>query len=192
MPDVRTLHQRACEDFLATAAGVRPEQWQDPTPCEGWTVRDLVGHLAYENRWTPLLLAGMTMEEVGDRFEGDLLGDDPVGALSDAVEAALAAVAQPGVLERTVHLSFGDAPAEEYLWQLFADHLIHRWDLARATGQDERVDPELLAPLVRWFAEREQLYRAAGVIGPRAAVPDDADEQDRLLAAFGRDPRPPG
>jgi uncharacterized protein (TIGR03086 family) len=91
-------------------------------------------------------------------------------------------------LGTTVHLSFGDVPAEEYLMQLFADHLVHSWDLARATGQDEALDEGLVRVCAAWFADREELYRAAGVIGP--AVPlEDGTAQEELLAAFGRNPR---
>jgi uncharacterized protein (TIGR03086 family) len=87
-----------------------------------------------------------------------------------------------------VHLSFGDTPAEEYVRQLFADHLIHGWDLAVAIGADRTIDPEALRECQDWFADREKLYRDSGVVGPRVDVGPDASPQDRLLAAFGRDP----
>jgi hypothetical protein len=121
--DLVALHYGATEAFGARVEAVREEQWSLPTPCTDWNVRDLVNHLVYENRWTDPILAGKTIEEVGDRFEGDLLGDDPVAAWRDAVAEARAAVAAPGALGRAVHLSFGDAPAELYVHQLFADHL---------------------------------------------------------------------
>ncbi len=73
--------------------------------------------------------------------------------------------------------------------QFFADHLVHGWDLARATGQDERLDPELVRACATWFDDREELYREGGVIGPAVAV-DRADEQSQLLARFGRNPVP--
>jgi uncharacterized protein (TIGR03086 family) len=72
------------------------------------------------------------------------------------------------------------------VWQLTADHLVHGWDLARAVGGDERLDPELVDAVSEWFAGREETYRASGIIGPRPELPDDADAQTRLLAAFGR------
>jgi hypothetical protein len=81
--------------------------------------------------------------------------------------------------------SFGDVPAEEYLWQLTADALIHAWDLARATGQDESLPPELVEACARWFDGTEDAYRAAGVIGPAV---DGADPAAAQLGRFGRDP----
>jgi hypothetical protein len=73
---------------------------------------------------------------------------------------------------------------EEYVYQLTADHLIHSWDLAAATGQSRELDPDVVAGVAAWFADREALYREAGAIGPRIDAPGDA--QSQLLAAFGR------
>ena len=87
-----------------------------------------------------------------------------------------------------VHLSYGDEDIAEYVHQLAADHLIHAWDVAAATGGDTVLDPELVAAVATWFADREQLYRGAGVIGERFESGSD-DPSDRLIAAFGRDPR---
>jgi hypothetical protein len=88
--------------------------------------------------------------------------------------------------DSTVHLSFGDTPVDEYLAQLAADHLVHAWDLAAATGGDRRFDPEVVAAVGAWFDDREDLYRSAGAIGPAAAA--TGDPQDDLIARFGRDP----
>src|SRR5262249_34378937 len=141
----------------------------------------------YEDRWTPELFAGRTIAEVGDRFDGDLLGGDPLGAWSSASRDAVAAVAGDGVLDRIVHLSFGDLPGGEDALQLFAEHLIHAWDLARGIGGDEQLDPELVDACSRWFSPgMERAYRGAGAIGPGADVPEGADAQTVLLARFGR------
>ena len=104
--DVVDLHRRACDEFGRRIRSVRPEQWAAPTPCQGWDVRTLVGHVVSEDLWTAPLIAGRTTAEVGDRFSGDLLADDPVRAYDRAAQEAMAAVGQPGALQRTVHLSF--------------------------------------------------------------------------------------
>jgi uncharacterized protein (TIGR03086 family) len=128
----------------------------------------------------------MTIDEVGDMFEGDQLVPDPLTAARDASGAALDAVREDGALERTVHLSFGDAPGVEYARQLAADHLVHAWDLARALGVDDTLDAESVQAVLEWFGATEDAWRAAGVIGPRVPVSDDADAQTRLLSMFGR------
>jgi uncharacterized protein (TIGR03086 family) len=186
--DIVALYRRSMDNFTDAVSRVGPDQWAGPTPCEGWDVRRLVNHLVYEDRWAVPLLEGATIAEVGDRFDGDLLGDDPLAASTEAAQEAYAAASAPGALERTVHLSFGDTPAEEYVHQLFSDHVVHTWDLLAALGADRALDPELVATLADWFAAREDAYRQAGAIGPRVQLPDDASAQDRLIAAFGRDP----
>jgi uncharacterized protein (TIGR03086 family) len=184
--EIVDLFGRAAEAFGARVHGVTDDQWRQPTPCTEWDVRTLVNHLVYEMRWAVPLFQGATIADVGDQFEGDLVGDDPKSAWDDAGPAAVAVVSDPGAMQRTVHLSFGDVPAEEYASQLFADLTIHGWDLARATGQDDRIDPGLLDPLSAWFADRVEMYRSSGSVAPPPDIPADADAQARLLAEFGR------
>ena len=182
--DVREIYARSSAAFGERVHAV-DGRWEAPSPLPGWTVRQLVNHLVNEERWTPPLLSGSTIEEVGPRFDGDLLGVDPVAAFDDAAAAALAAVRADGALDATVHLSFGDHPAREYAMQLAADHLVHGWDLAVATGGDPRLDPRLVHAIGAWFEEREEDYRRAGAVGARQGLTGD-DSHD-LLARFGRD-----
>jgi uncharacterized protein (TIGR03086 family) len=182
--ELADLHRRTVESWSSRLEAVDGSRWSDPTPCSEWDVRTLVNHVVGEELWTVPIVEGQTLEEVGDRFDGDLLGDDPRlvgrGAAADAVDAVNRHLPENGI----VHLSFGDVPIAEYVHQLSADHLVHSWDLAVATGQDASLDPELVEAVAEWFAEREELYRAAGVVGP--AVPGTGDPQSDLLGAFGR------
>ncbi|OLB80997.1 MAG: TIGR03086 family protein [Actinobacteria bacterium 13_2_20CM_2_71_6] len=186
--DLIEQYRRSVAGFTERVRQVRPEQWSAPTPCTGWDVRTLVNHVVNEERWLPPIFAGATVAEVGDRFDGDLLGDDPAGNATEAAREADAAITEPGALDRIVHLSFGDFPATEYLSQVLADHLVHSWDLAAAIGADRGLDAETVRGCAEWFVEREEIYRQMGAIGPRPELPADAGEQDRLIAAFGRDP----
>jgi uncharacterized protein (TIGR03086 family) len=188
MTEVAALHRTALEGCGRRVAGVGPDDWHRPTPCADWDVRALVGHLVDENRWVPPLLAGRTIADVGDELSGDPLGDDPQRAWEASATAAGEAVARPGALDVTTHLSFGDVPGPEYVMQLTADMLVHGWDLARATGEDERLDLGVVEAVATWFDAMEAAYRAAGAIGPAVDLPDGASAQDRLLARFGRDP----
>lgn len=168
---------------------VKDDQWAAPTPCEGWTVRQLVNHLVGEALWMPPLLAGLSPAEVGSRFDGDLLGSDPLGAWSSARD--LTRTALPPEPSGAVHLAAGATPTSEYLWQIAADHLVHGWDLAVALGEDHRLDAESITAVAAWFAANEAAYRSAGAIGPRPELPSDAGPQAQLLAMFGRTWRPP-
>jgi len=183
--DLNTLYARTVEGWAERVNAVPADRWDHPTPCRDWTVRDLVNHVCGEDLWTAPLVAGSTIEEVGDRYDGDLLGEEPIRTALTAASEATRAVARSLPAARSVHLSYGDEKLDEYVHQLAADHLIHGWDLAVATGGDPRLDPALVAEVAAWFAEREEIYRAAGVIGPRAASHGDA--QGELLAGAGRD-----
>lgn len=187
--DLAELHTRCVGSWSSRLAGIE-DRWSAPTPCPDWDVRALVNHVVGEELWTAPLLDGATIADVGDRYDGDVLGEDP------GPRAAAAAAEAAAVVERhlssgdpaadLVHLSFGDTPVEEYVRQLSADHLVHSWDLATATGQDPALDTDLVLEVGAWFAERAEMYRAAGVVGP--AVPADDDPQSTLLGAFGRVP----
>lgn len=186
------LHRRSVEGFLDRVRaldGAAPSTWQAPTPCADWDVRTLVNHVVYEDLWTVPLMDGATIADVGDRFEGDVLGDDPIAAAEAAGEAAMIAAATGVGAGRTVHLSFGDVPADEYANQLLADHVIHGWDLAAATGGDTSMAADVVAPVAQWFAGVEELYRSSGAIAERpAGSGDSGNAWHELLRAFGRDP----
>jgi uncharacterized protein (TIGR03086 family) len=184
--NVRDLHRMALDTFSLRVDQLPAGSWDWATPCSDWDVRTLLNHVVGENRWIPPLLGGSTAAEVGDALDGDLLGDDPVAAWHSSTAPALDAVERTE-LDRTVHLSFGDVPAEEYLWQLTTDALIHAWDLARATGQDEALPAWVVEACARWFDGAEEAYRSAGVIGPRVDI-DEADPSAALLGRFGRNP----
>ncbi|MDQ4055562.1 MAG: TIGR03086 family metal-binding protein [Actinomycetota bacterium] len=184
--DVNTLYHRTVEFFADRVNTVQEDQWGDPTPCAGWTVRDLANHVTSENLWTVPLMEGATIEEVGDRFEGDVLGEDPIESALAAARAAIASVATQLPRGGTVQLSFGETPKEEYAMQLAADNLVHGWDLAVATGGDTRMDPNLVHAIADWFDAREEMYRSAGAVSARR--PLTGNPQHDLVARFGRDP----
>lgn len=184
--DVREIYTRCSAAFGERVHSV-DGRWDVPTVNPGWDVRALVNHLVNEERWTPLLLGGATIADVGDRFDGDLLGPDPLVTYDEAAAAALAAVLAEGAVQGVAHLSFGDRTSREYLLQLSADHLVHAWDLARALGTVETLDADVVDELLRWFVvETEALYHRLDVIGPQ--VETGAGAQAELLGRFGRRP----
>ena len=186
MSQAKDLFARAVSEFDRRVKQVEPSQWSDPTPCTEWSVRDLVNHLVYENKWAPPILAGKTIEEVGDAFDGDLLGDDPKTVWIGAAQESIDAVEQEGTEERTVHVSSGDIPGRHYISQLLCDHVIHSWDLARAIRDDARLDPELVTFVYEYLEPQAQGWRAAGAFGPEVQVDPQADLQTKLLALAGR------
>jgi len=180
------LYAQAMQATQAFLARVRPEQWTGATPCTEWNVRQVVNHLVGENLWAVELLQGRTIAEVGTRLDGDLGGDDPSGAYAASVRSASQACTTPGAMGVTCHLSFGDYSGSDYTAQLFMDTLIHGWDIATATGQDARLDPELVAACLPVAEQLTMQFRSAGVFGENLPVAAEADPQTRLLALVGR------
>lgn len=188
MPTLLEHHAQAMAEFGNRVHAVKADQWGDATPCSDWNVRTLVNHLVNEQLWVPPLMSGATVADVGDSLDGDLLGDDPIGAWDAAAAAASAALHDDGALDRTVHLSFADVPGSEYAWQLIGDLVIHAWDLARGIGADERLDPGLAAEVMERLAPDVETFANYGLFAPQTPVDADADVQLRLLAMTGRTP----
>ena len=185
--ELLSLFQRAQASFTDRVDAVEPEQGDDGA-LPGWTVADLVAHLASEALWAPPLLAGEPSDLIDGRFPdetSDLLGDDPLTGWESAADGALAAFAQDRALLHTVHLQRGPPSAAEYIAELTADLTLHSWDLARATGGDEHLDPALVRAAGA-LADRLPGDGVPGLFDPPLEVAEGASPQDRLLARFGR------
>lgn len=189
MSNPHHLFRQALDEFGDRVLAVPADAWNGPTPCPEWTVRDLVHHVVEEELWAAAALAGESAAEIGNRFSGDLLGDDPVGAWRRAAAQVRPMLSDDGVLTVTVELPGGKVAATDFLYEMFADHLIHTWDLARASGGAAELDPALVAACAEWFDTVEDSWRAEGAIGPPAPTPPGASRTAALVARFGRDPR---
>ena len=176
----------AMGEFDRRVRAIRDDQWGSPTPCTEWDVRALVNHVVTEQLWAPLLLEGATVEDVGDRFEGDQLGADPVTAWASAAAAAREAFAAPGALRRSVELSYGRRPAQGYCQEMTLDLAVHAWDLARAIQADERLDEQLVEEALAFIEPQVGQLAGTGLFAAPIDVAEDADAQTRLLALLGR------
>lgn len=186
MSDVQDLYRKANDQFGKKVESIADNQWNDPTPCTEWDVRALVNHLVSENAWIPPILAGRTIGDVGTSLDGDLVGEDPKEAWRSRAEDAGRAVDVDGAMDATVHISRGDVPGGEYVFEVLADLTIHGWDLARAIGADEVIDPELLDAVYPYYEPLVELLKSTGAFGPVVEPPPGADRQTRLLAMLGR------
>ncbi|HEX6357770.1 TIGR03086 family metal-binding protein [Actinophytocola sp.] len=181
-------HGQAMDVFDRAMHKVGAADWDSPTPCTDWTVRDLVNHLVVEQLWVPDMLAGRTVAEVGDKFDGDQLGADPLRTWADASRAARTAWLRPGAVEQTVHLSYGKESAEEYGWQMTTDLAVHGWDLATALGADAGIPDELATRLLAYIEPQLAMWSGSSMFADPVPVPDDAEPHARLVALLGRQP----
>lgn len=175
-------HRRFAAVFTERVAGV--SDWDVSTPVDGWRARDVVGHLT---TWFPGFLvagAGIALPGVPSA------ATDPVGAWRSQAEAVQALLDDPATTERTFENPHtGTAPLPEAVDRFYtSDVFLHTWDLARATGQDDRLDPETCARMFAGMEPMAELLHASGQYGPRVAVPPGSDVQTELLGLIGRDP----
>jgi len=171
------------DGFSARVDGVPAGRWDAPTPCAGWTARDVVGHLA---DWVPALLATGADVEIGGLAD---VATDPVAAWRGLRAGIDAVLGDPQVAQRRFAHPRAGAHALDDAIGIFVtpDVFVHTWDLARATGQDERLDPEIVHETVLGLDSLAPGFLAStGQYGPQVAVPAGADEQTRLLALLGR------
>lgn len=176
---------------------IRDDQWEMEMPPEfvmraqdpPARLREVIHYHAYDDAWVPDMLAGHTMDEVRkDTFGGDLLGDDPKGSFAALVERACTAAAALDDPDRTVHCSFGDFTAREYLWQVNGFRGLRAHDIAKVIGASTVLPPELVHGLWEEIEPHAEQWRQIGVFGPKVEVPESASLQDRLLGLTGRPP----
>ncbi len=184
--DVLATHRSALRQFDNRVYEIRPTQWHAATPNTEWDVTDLVRHLVNEQLWAPPLLAGKTIAQVGDAFDGDILGADPLAAWVAASAASRDAFGAAGALERTVHLSFGDLPATAYLWQMIVDLVVHAWDLARAVKGEEHMPNDLVSAALEAARPLAADWQGSDIFAPPIPVPGCTDDLTELLALLGR------
>jgi uncharacterized protein (TIGR03086 family) len=177
-------HRRVAAAFTATVEGVAADAWDRPAPPDGWVARDVVRHLV---EWFPAFLqsgTGITLPR------GPSVDDDPVGAWRTQTEAVQALLDDPAASDRDYDLPhIGHMRLSQAIEMIYtSDVFLHRWDLARATGQDETLDADKCAAMLEGMLPMDEVLRQSGQYGARVDVPEDADAQTKLLAFIGRTP----
>ncbi|TDC58663.1 TIGR03086 family protein [Actinomadura sp. KC345] len=175
-------HRQVAGLFTERVRGTR--SWDAPSPVAGWTARDVVRHLT---EWFPgFLSSGADVRLPG----GPPVEDDPVAAWQVQCDGVQAVLDDPESADRKfTNPHIGTLPLETAIDRFYtADVFMHTWDLSRATGQDDRLDPAFCAELLAGMEAMEDVIRSSGQYGPRVEVPAGADTQTRLLGFIGRDP----
>lgn len=173
-------HRRHAARFGGLVAGVT--DWTAPAPVTDWRAVDVLDHLV---DWSADFLAagGVEVTRTPDR------DTDPVGGWNHHADAVQALLDGPDPDREFTHPYLGPQPLDQAIDRFYTtDVFMHTWDLARATGQDDRLDLTECADLLAGMRPIEDLLRSSGQYGPAVAVPSDADAQDQLLGFIGRDP----
>lgn len=174
-------YRKLSDEMVQRIAAVPEDRWESQSPCEDWTARDVVRHLVD----TPAMFFGFV--DATPPSGGPSVEDDPLGAFSHARDAVLAALDDPAVADKEYDGGFGKSTFARGVDQfLSTDLVVHGWDLARATGLDETLDPDEVRRLHEAMLPMDEAMRGPGAFGPKIDPPADADEQTKLLCFLGR------
>lgn len=182
MTDISQRYARLAAELTHRVDAVPAERWDDPSPCPGWSARDVVRHLLDSHRTMP--------EQAGVQLTWEAsVDDDPIHAWGQARDAMQALLDDPERAGREYDGYFGRTTVQETVDRFLGfDLLVHAWDLARATGLDETLPEDEVRRTYAEAVEWGDSLRMEGVCGPPVTVDADAPEQDRLLAFLGRRP----
>lgn len=189
MDQVATM-SKVLDETNRVVGGIAPDQLDNPSPCDEWTVRDVLNHITSGATMFAVCVRDGSIgdEQMVALMTEDNLGDDYQGAFRAASADAIAAFQEPGAVDRMVTLPFGTMPAGIAINIAVFDVAIHTWDLAHATGQQMQLDGETLSTAYELAQAMIPDMRANGVIGEEVDVASEAPLEDRLAALAGRTP----
>jgi uncharacterized protein (TIGR03086 family) len=181
MTEIADRFRKLSDDFTDRVQAVPSDRWASPSPCEGWTAQDVVGHMVGN--------AGRFFALIGrDAPAGSPVDTDPAGAWLTVRDALQTALDDPAVASTPYESKMMGAGTFEQAVDRFGnfDLLVHTWDLARAAGLDDRLDPDEVHRVYQVAGHMDEMLRTPGVCGPKLDPPPGADEQTQLLAFLGR------
>jgi uncharacterized protein (TIGR03086 family) len=182
MTDISARYSALAAEFTRRVDAVPEDRWEAPSPCEGWTARDVLRHIL-DNHVNMPGWAGLPLELTRS------VDDDPRGAWAEARDALQELLDDPERAGTSYEGYFGPTTVEATIDRFLGlDLLVHAWDIARATGQDEQLPAGEVRRVYAEALELADTIRGPQVCGPAVPVPDGASEQDRLLAYLGRTP----
>ena len=185
MTDVASRYRKVAAAFTERVRSVPDDAWGNRSPCEGWDARDVVRHLV---GWVPPFLASGAPVTIPALPEVDV---DPVGAW-EALDAELQGILDDPATADVVfeHPQAGTHPLDQAIAMfVLGDVLVHTWDLSRAAGLDDTLDPEECKAMADGIEPMGDALSKSGHYGaPTPFDPATADDQTRLLALTGRVP----
>ena len=177
-------------EFELRLSHVEADDWSRSTPCPNWTVRDLVNHVVVAANMYVLLLEGCDSQRADEELASDGLGsDDPLTDFRASVAALEVAMRRPGALEAPCAHPLGVTVGRSLLRGRAGDVAIHTWDLARAIGDNEHLDPRLVEHALAVLVPSAPRFRELGAIAaPTGPIDETVDPQVRLIRLAGRRP----
>ena len=190
MPNPIELYEGAVQYMIPIISGIRAEQMGNQTPCSEWNVQALLNHNIKVAEFAHSVLVGTRLRDPTStlQVDGPLPCEGAVDAFVANTNKVLDVIKAAGGLDKVVGTGFGPAPARHFLMFPLTDIVIHKWDLAKATGQDTSLDGSLADACYNTLTQVVEGGRQGGFFGPEVEVLIDAAIQEKLLALSGRRP----
>lgn len=185
------LLRRAQREFARRVDRVRPKDMELRTPCPDWDVAALIRHVVGADNAYAAILRGGSVQDFARVVAQTSITERPAADFASSSAALLEEMGRPAELDRIVHHPIGDIPVLQLLGMRVTDWTVHGWDLARAIGGDEQIDPGLAEALLKRTQARGDAIYATGYFVRGPGLPDGASPQAQLLDLLGRDPAPP-
>jgi uncharacterized protein (TIGR03086 family) len=182
MTEIADRYRKLSHTFTTKVEAIREDQWDSSTPCNEWTVRDLLRHVVDSQA----MFEGLVGRDLGEVPSFD---EDPKGAWIASRDKIQSDLDDPELARAEYEGQLGASTFERAVDGFLSfDQVVHGWDLARATGQDETIEPEEIQRISADIGRLGELLRTSGACGPAIPPPHDADDQTRLLCELGRRP----
>ncbi|SMD26574.1 TIGR03086 family metal-binding protein [Kibdelosporangium aridum] len=186
--DTMTSYQQAQDKLDSVLSAVGPDQWDGPSACSEWTVRDVAGHLIWGQHQLRAWATGADYTEragaPGSPNPGVMAGEDPVETWRAARAASVPTLTEEALARTTTITGIGEVSLAALLSLMITDTVTHTWDIAHGIGLGVQLDPALVAIAFDWG--RRNVVRRPGFFGPELTAPGDADDQTWMLAFLGR------
>jgi uncharacterized protein (TIGR03086 family) len=176
-------YRRLAATFDTTLAAVSPDHWDNHSPCEGWSARDVLSHVL-DSEADVVTKVGQSIERTVD------VSDDPVTAWREVRDGIQAILDDPA----TAALEYESIGAQTTIADtvdrfLCFDLIVHRWDIARAAGNDITIPAEDITAANAFLDSMGTMFYDYGASKPAVPMPGEAPTQDKLLGRAGRDPQ---
>ncbi|MFI5240271.1 MAG: hypothetical protein ACHQUB_00995 [Candidatus Saccharimonadia bacterium] len=184
--------------FCKVVAQIQPSQWNLQIP--EWfevgrtqsrndlTLKTIINYHAFDTAWIPDVFAGKTIQEVGDQYAGDLIGDDPIAAYKKLSSRAIESLNANYKPDRIIHFSYGDFLAKIGITHPTSFRIFRAYDVAKLIGVDRKLPDDMLESFYSEVLPEVDFWRKMGIFKAAQEFPEDADTQARIFALTGRDP----
>lgn len=187
MSDNLRCYHAALYGMNAVVVRVDPTRWDEPSKCEDWTCREVLGHVIWHTRRLAASASGSAAPP--GQPEVEVAGSDPLASWVGARDAVLEALDREGALSRESQGPFGPWRVDDALRLTASDIYTHTWDIAAALGMAAALDPAIAEEVLPGLQAAGDGLRAPGLMGPEVILDADYDVVSRYLAYSGRDPR---